>query len=96
MEDDILVQAANEGDCVSFCKGTFREANCPLLPRPARSPKLGGRSRKRVMVATTTRVSQRQAARPSPVLVSQRAQQKLMRELKFMDSPTLPLDVAVM
>lgn len=45
------------------------------------------------MVAT--RSSLRQAARPSPVPVSQRAQQKLMRELQFIDTPTGPPDAAV-
>lgn len=46
------------------------------------------------MVAT--RSSLRQAARPSPVPVSQRAQRKLMRELQFMETPEGPLDAAAM
>jgi hypothetical protein len=74
-----------EGGCDAFCKGIFKEVAPPLLPRPATSPRQGGRGRKRVMVAT--RSSLRQAARPSPVPVSQRAQMKLMRELQFIDSP---------
>jgi hypothetical protein len=62
----------------AFCKGIFREAAAPLLPRPTTSPRRS-RGHKRAMVAT--RSSLRQAARPSPVPVSQRAQRKLMREL---------------
>lgn len=82
-----------EGGCDAFCKGIFKEVAPPLLPRPATSPRQGGRGRKRVMVAT--RSSLRQAARPSPVPMSQRAQRKLMRELQFIDSPTGPPDAAV-
>jgi hypothetical protein len=62
----------------AFCKGIFREAAAPLLLRPTTSPRRS-RGHKRAMVAT--RSSLRQAARPSPVPVSQRAQRKLMREL---------------
>jgi len=61
--------------CAAFCKAIFKDAAAPLLPRPA-TPRPSGRGRKWVMVAT--RSSLRQAARPSPVSVSQRAQRKLM------------------
>jgi hypothetical protein len=77
--------------CAAFCKGIFREAAAPLLPRLATSPSRS-RGHKRAMV--TTRSSLRQAARPSPVPVSQRAQRKLMRELQFIDTPTAPPDAA--
>lgn len=41
-----------------------------------------------------TRSSKRQAARPSPVPVSQRAQHKLMKELQFIDTPRGAPDAA--
>lgn len=86
-------KAADPPSCAAFCKGIFKEAAAPLLPRPATTPRQRGRGHKKVMVAT--RSSLRQAARPSPVPVSQRAQWKLMRELQFIDTPTRPPDAAV-
>jgi len=74
--------AASVG-CATFCKAIVKDTTAPLLPRASRS-------RKRLIVATRT--SLRQAVRPSPVPVSQRAQRKLMRELQFIDTPAAPPD----
>jgi len=85
--------AAASVGCATFCKVIFKDTTAPLLPRPD-TPQLprASRSRKRLIVATRT--SLRQAARPSPVPVSQRAQRKLMRELQFIDTPAAPPDSA--
>lgn len=84
------VQALDGAD--KFCNDIFKEAEPPLLPRPASPPRCGGRGRR---VIASTRSSMRLAARPSPVPVSQRAQQKLMKELQFLDSPTLAPDATI-
>ncbi|CAD6268906.1 unnamed protein product [Miscanthus lutarioriparius] len=79
-------ETEDNGDCASFCRKMFRKVPEPLLPRPA-SPqvvkKQAGQSstRRRRRTLAPTRSSLRQAARPSPVPVAQRAQLKLMREL---------------
>lgn len=94
-EFDVQVQqgATPTDSCAKFCSTMFRNAAALLLPRPTTPPRKGGRGRKRVMVAT--RSSTRLAGRPSPVPVAQRAQQKLMREMQFIDNPVLAPDAAI-
>jgi hypothetical protein len=87
------VAAATKDGCAAFCSAIFKSAAAPLLRRPASPPRRGGKGRKRVV--TSTRSSVRLAARPSPFPVAQRAQQKLIWELQFMDTPTLAPDAAV-
>jgi hypothetical protein len=81
----------------SFCSSLFRCIPAPILPQHAsptlRAGKLPTRSRRKPVVST--RSSTRLAARPSSVPVTQRAQQKLMRELDFINVQTPAPDAAV-
>lgn len=86
VQEDEYETAAQKG-CAAFCKNIFKDAAAPLLPKPA---VIAGRKK----VAVATRSSLRQAAKPSQVPVSQRAQQKLMRELQFIDTPKGAPDAA--
>lgn len=72
----------------TICKTILKDVATPLLSR-LDTPGLsrGGHSRKRVMLPTCS--SLRQAARPSLMPVTQRAQWKLMRELQFIDTPAV-------
>ena len=93
-------ETEDNGDCASFCRKMFRKVPEPLLPRPA-SPqvvkKQAGQSstRRRRRTLAPTRSSLRQAARPSPVPVAQRAQLKLMRELDFINGESPAPDAAI-
>ncbi|CAD6268904.1 unnamed protein product [Miscanthus lutarioriparius] len=93
-------ETEDNGDCASFCRKMFRKVPEPLLPRPA-SPQVVKKqadqssTRRRRRTLAPTRSSLRQATRPSPVPVAQRAQLKLMRELDFINGEPRAPDAAI-
>lgn len=94
MTADTVFQGLGDAD---FNMGMFQELPNPLLAAPTPQPCVqgtptAGRTRRTM---ASTRSSLRLAARPSPVPVAQRAQQKLMRELDFINGQTATPDAAV-
>ncbi|XP_066318688.1 uncharacterized protein [Miscanthus floridulus] len=80
-----------------ICRGLFRDIPDPLLPAPAVSPPRPASTRtvRQRKTMEAKRSSMRLVAEPSSVPVSQRAQQKLMRELDFLNSQETEPDAAV-
>jgi hypothetical protein len=69
--------------------GLFHELPAPILAPlqttpSVRAPKPRAAGKRRTLAAT--RSSLRQAARPSPIPVAERATRKLMRELEFVNN----------
>jgi hypothetical protein len=84
---------------VEFCSRLFKELPAPLLPTPESPPPRAtlpraSKQRKRKTLQAT-RLSLRQAAKPSAVPVAERAQRKLMRELECLNPQCRAPDAAV-
>jgi hypothetical protein len=79
------------------CKGLFCDIPDPLISAPPVSPPRPSSTRaaRQRKTMEAKRSSKRLAAKPSTVPVSQRAQQKLMRELDFLNSQETEPDAAV-
>lgn len=95
---DGLNSGVLEGDSggSSFCDGLFSCIPSLVLPQPASPPMraahLPTRGRK---VTASTRSSKRLAARPSSIPLAQRAQQKLTRELDFINAQSPAPDATI-
>jgi len=88
--DDDAAQTDGGQPPADLYSGLFRELPEPILQAPKlptpppRAPKNRGAGKRSTLAAT--RSSLRQAARPSPIPVAERATRKLMRELEFINS----------
>lgn len=95
--DGVEAQGGVVGDSELGSWSLFKAIPAPVLETPSSQPACQHQSRsaKQRRVVPSTWSSLRLAARPSPVPVSQRAQQKLMRELSFVNNQTAAPDAAV-
>jgi hypothetical protein len=96
--DEEIAKGPDDG--AAFCAIMFKPAPAPILQRPDSPPpppptSSRGHTRGRKWVMVATRSSTRLAARPSMVPVAQHAQNKLMRELEFINTPSRALDDAI-